>query len=120
VLTLAAAGFKMNAALISALIAVTGITVNASVLTVDALRILSPPERRRFSAVYRALRGRINALLATSGTTIAAALPFVFLPESANLVVKMLALVSALGVAGSCLASVTLIPAVMTIRKRRI
>ncbi|MDR1231399.1 MAG: efflux RND transporter permease subunit, partial [Spirochaetaceae bacterium] len=34
VLTLAAAGFKMNAALISALIAVTGITVNASVLTV--------------------------------------------------------------------------------------
>jgi multidrug efflux pump subunit AcrB len=120
VLTLAAAGFRMNAALISALIAVTGITVNASVLTVDALRILSPLERRRFPAVYRALRGRINALLATSGTTIAAALPFVFLPESANLVVKMLALVSALGVAGSCLASVSLIPEIMTITKRRI
>jgi multidrug efflux pump subunit AcrB len=120
VLVLAIVGFKMNAALISALIAVTGITVNASVLTVDALRILTPVERRAFPAVHRALRSRINALLATSGTTIASALPFVFLPESANLVVKMLALVSALGVAGSCLASVTLIPALMALRRRNI
>jgi multidrug efflux pump subunit AcrB len=118
ILVLAAAGFHMNAALVSALIAVTGITVNASVLTVDALRILTLAERLGFPAVYRALRSRMNALLSTSGTTIAAALPFVFLPESANLVVKMLALVSALGVAGSCLASVSLIPALMTMFRR--
>jgi multidrug efflux pump subunit AcrB len=74
---------------------------------VDALR----GKQSAFPAVYRALRGRLNALLATGGTTIAAALPFVFLPENANLMIKTLALVSALGIAGSCLASVTLIPA---------
>jgi multidrug efflux pump subunit AcrB len=108
VLVLTIAGFKMNAALICAFIAVTGIAVNASTLTVDALRGL---EHGPFPAVYRALRGRMNALLATSGTTIAAALPFVFLPENTNLMIKTLALVSALGVAGSCLMSVTLIPA---------
>ena len=109
VLVLYAAGFKMNAALICAFIAVTGITVNAATLTVDALR----GQRGTFPAVYRALRGRLNALLATGGTTIAAALPFVFLPENTNLMIKTLALVSALGVAGSCLASVTLIPALI-------
>ncbi|MDR1467875.1 MAG: efflux RND transporter permease subunit [Spirochaetaceae bacterium] len=107
VLVLSAAGFKMNAALICAFIAVTGITVNASTLTVDALC----GKQATFPAVYRALRGRLNALLATGGTTIAAALPFVFLPENTNLMIKTLALVSALGVAGSGLTSVTLIPA---------
>jgi multidrug efflux pump subunit AcrB len=115
VLVLSAAGFKMNAALISAFIAVTGITVNASVLTVDALRGLKGDT---FPAVYRALRSRLGALLATSGTTIAAALPFVVLPENANLMVKMLALVSALGVAGSCLVSVSLIPALTVAGKQ--
>ncbi|MDR0637686.1 MAG: efflux RND transporter permease subunit [Spirochaetaceae bacterium] len=113
VLVLSAAGFKMNAALICAFIAVTGITVNASTLTVDALR----GRCGAFPAVYRALRGRLNALLATGGTTIAAALPFVFLPETANLMIKTLALVSALGVAGSCLASITLIPALTVCRR---
>ena len=112
VLVLSAAGFKMNAALICAFIAVTGIAVNASTLTVDALR----GRLSAFPAVYRALRGRLNALLATGGTTIAAALPFVFLPETANIMIKTLALVSALGVAGSCLASVTLIPALTVCR----
>lgn len=115
VLVLSAAGFKMNAALICAFIAVTGITVNASTMTVDALR----GKQNTFPAVYRALRGRLNALLATGGTTIAAALPFVFLSENTNLMIKTLALVSALGVAGSCLASVTLIPALTVCRDKR-
>jgi multidrug efflux pump subunit AcrB len=78
--------------------------VNAAVLIADT---------RNGSALglYRVLRKRFPLLAATSGTTIAGALPFLFLARSSASVVRSLSLVSAFGVAASVLCSISLIPA---------
>jgi len=66
-------------------------------------------------SVYRLLRGRLPALLATTGTTIAGALPFLFLREGNNALVRILALVTVLGVAFSFFCSLTLVPSLMNL-----
>jgi multidrug efflux pump subunit AcrB len=103
-------GYPLNAAAACAFVAVSGMAVNASVLTADEIRRL--PELRKTGALgfYRILRRRLPVLFATGGTTIAGALPFLFLREGANAVVRVLSLVTVLGVASSCLCSLTLIP----------
>ena len=95
---------SLDAASASAFIAVSGMAVNAAVLVADT---------RGGSALglYRVLRKRFPLLAATSGTTIAGALPFLFLARSSVSVVRSLSLVSALGVAASVLCSISLIPA---------
>jgi multidrug efflux pump subunit AcrB len=95
---------SLDAASASAFIAVSGMAVNAAVLVADT---------RGGSALglYRVLRKRFPLLAATSGTTIAGALPFLFLARSSASVVRSLSLVSAFGVAASVLCSISLIPA---------
>jgi multidrug efflux pump subunit AcrB len=109
----ALAGDPLNPAAACAFVAVSGMAVNASVLSSEGLRPFL--EFRGFGrggfALYRGLREKIPALLATSGTTVAGALPFLFLREGANTLVRTLALVSALGVGASCLCSLCIIPA---------
>ena len=125
-LALSLGGFPVNGAAVCAFIAVTGITINAGVLSVDALKTafanrlaVRPPSQvsthQFLSIIYRALRGRLGALFATSATSAAAALPFLFLRENTNAAVRMLAFVSAFGVTGSALMSVTLIPALWAV-----
>jgi multidrug efflux pump subunit AcrB len=95
---------SLNAASASAFVAVSGMAVNAAVLVA---------ETNSASAIglYRILRKRLPLLAATSGTTIAGALPFLFLARPAASVVRSLSLVSAFGVAASVLCSISLIPA---------
>ncbi|GMO40716.1 MAG: hypothetical protein Ta2F_16730 [Termitinemataceae bacterium] len=63
--------------------------------------------------LYKSLRKRFATLVATAGTTIIAALPFVFLHEDANSIIKILSLVTALGVLVSCICSLFLVPAIL-------
>jgi multidrug efflux pump subunit AcrB len=95
---------SLDAASASAFVAVSGMAVNAAVLIADT---------RGGSALglYRVFRRRLPILAATRGTTIAGALPFLFLANSSASVVRSLSLVSALGVAASVLCSISLIPA---------
>ncbi|MDR2049148.1 MAG: efflux RND transporter permease subunit [Treponema sp.] len=95
---------SLDAASASAFIAVSGMAVNAAVLVADT-------RSGSVLGLYRVLRKRLPLLAATSGTTIAGALPFLFLARSSASVVRSLSLVSALGVAASVLCSVSLIPA---------
>ncbi|MDR0402621.1 MAG: efflux RND transporter permease subunit [Treponema sp.] len=95
---------SLDAASASAFIAVSGMAVNAAVIVAD-VRGSSAGE------LYRVLRGRFPLLAATSATTIAGALPFLFLSRSSAFEVRSLSLVSALGVAASVLCSISLIPA---------
>jgi multidrug efflux pump subunit AcrB len=123
-LAMSAGGFPMNGAAVCAFIAVTGVTINAGVLSVDALKTAFKDRagtrlEALFPPVYRALRGRLGALLATSATSASAALPFLFLREDSNTAVRMLAYVSAFGVTGSAFMSVTLIPALWILCCRR-
>jgi multidrug efflux pump subunit AcrB len=120
-LCLALRGSPLNPAAACAFVAVSGMAVNAAVLSAGGLTPFL--EFRRGGAgtggknpgggfaLYRGLREKVPALLATSGTTVAGAAPFLFLREGANTLVRILALVSALGVGASCLCSLCIIPA---------
>ncbi|MCL2440982.1 MAG: efflux RND transporter permease subunit [Treponema sp.] len=111
-------GSMYNLAIACAFIAVSGMTVNAAVLCTDSIRtnILAKKEKT-FLCIYSALRRKMPALLATSATSVAGAIPFLFLTEGANMLIRTLALVGALGVAASCLCSITIIPSLLFLTK---
>ena len=112
VLVLVISGAPVNTAVACALIAVSGMTVNASVISAGELW---KKGSQRTISVYKVLKSRLPALLATSGTTIAGGLPFLFLREANNTLVRTLALVTVLGVGASFLFSLTLVPSLMNL-----
>jgi multidrug efflux pump subunit AcrB len=130
---LAVAGFPLNSAAACAFVAVSGMTVNAAVLCAGGLRtadftsaveplktsVFRGSRTPRGFLIYRSLKRNLPALLATSATTIAGAVPFLFLREEANTLVRTMALVTALGVGGSCLCAVSTVPALMLLMRRR-
>lgn len=110
-LCLVLSGSAYNMATACAFIAASGMTVNAAVFCIDGL--CSSPRN-----VYSALREKMPVLLATTGTTAAGVVPFLFLREGANLLIRTISLVSALGVTCSCLCSITVIPSLFIILKK--
>jgi len=111
-------GSAYNQSVACAFIAVSGMTVNAAILCADSIRAkLRNGISKTPLSIYCALRLKIPALLSTTGTTVAAAIPFLFLTEGANNLIRTLSLVGALGVAGSFLCSITIIPSIMFISK---
>jgi multidrug efflux pump subunit AcrB len=116
-LCLALSNNAYNLAVACAFIAVSGMTVNASVLCVDSFR---RAERTGTSIlnIYLALRKKMPALLYTTATTIVCALPFLFLKEGANTLIRTMSLVGVLGVSSSFLFSITVIPSLLIIFKK--
>lgn len=107
-------GAPMNAAVACAFVAVSGMAVNASVLTVEERRAGVAAGRGRVPSdreLYRVLRARLGSLAATSATSVAGCLPFLFMAEGASSSARSLAFVAATGTAASLIASLTLIPA---------
>jgi len=116
-LCLALSGSAYNSAVACAFIAVSGMTVNAAVLCVDGLYAKTRRKKEVSTlGIYNALRRKMPALLSTTGTTVAGALPFLFLSEGANSLIRTLSLTGALGVACSCIGSITLIPSLFIIK----
>jgi multidrug efflux pump subunit AcrB len=116
-LCLVLSGSAYNSAVACAFIAVSGMTVNAAVLCTDGLQKKLQGEMTALG-VYMALRRKMPALLATTGTTVAGAFPFLFLREGANILIRTLSLTGALGVACSCFCSITVIPSIFIISKK--
>jgi multidrug efflux pump subunit AcrB len=113
-------GSAYNSAVACAFIAVSGMTVNAAVLCVDGVNSTIKKGREKNSlSVYLALRKKMPALLSTTGTTVAGAIPFLFLTEGANALIRTLSLTGALGVACSCICSITVIPSLLTISRKK-
>jgi multidrug efflux pump subunit AcrB len=110
-LCLAAAGRPFNPAAACAFVAVSGMTVNAAVLCAGAF--LESKNTGASMGLYRALRQNMPALLATTATTVAGALPFLFLGEGANTPARTLSLVMALGVGSSCFWAISAVPALL-------
>jgi multidrug efflux pump subunit AcrB len=112
-------GNSYNSAVACAFIVVSGMTVNAAILCVDGLRskIKKGKEKSIFS-IYYAIRLKIPALISTTGTTVAGAVPFLFLTEGANTLIRTISLVSALGVACSFFCSITVIPSILSITQK--
>jgi multidrug efflux pump subunit AcrB len=116
-LCLVLSGSPFNLAAACAFVAVSGMTVNAAVLCAGGMeKVLRA--REKAPALYRILRQKMPALLATAGTTIAGALPFLLLRERANELVRTLSLVTAFGVAVSCICSISAVPALSLILER--
>ena len=117
VLVLVITGAPVNAEAACALVAVSGMTVNASVISAGELwrSGLRGSKLTGSETVFRLLANRLPLLLATSGTAIAGGLPFLFLSEGNNALVKTLALVTVLGVGTSFICSLTLVPSWMNL-----
>jgi multidrug efflux pump subunit AcrB len=111
---LSATGFPINTGTACAFVAVSGMTVNAAVLCAGGLSAaLSTESTDKKLPIFRALRRNSPALLATTATTVAGAIPFLFLGENENVLVRTMAIVTALGVGGSCLCAVSVMPSLM-------
>ncbi|MDR0503396.1 MAG: efflux RND transporter permease subunit [Treponema sp.] len=130
-LCLVLSGSAYNSPVACAFIAVSGMTVNAGVLCVDELRRTLKKRFRQAQrsgtgggevelslSIYRAIRRKMPALLSTTGTTVAGALPFLFLTEGINTLIRTLSLTGAVGIACSCICSITVIPSLLTIFSR--
>ncbi|MCL2765846.1 MAG: efflux RND transporter permease subunit [Treponema sp.] len=116
---LAASGSSYNLAVACAFIAVSGMTVNASILCVDGIRSRKRTENNIPAlCIYLALRKKLPALLSTTGTTVAGAIPFLFLTEGANTLIRTLSLTCALGVASSCFCSITVTPSLLSFSQK--
>ncbi|MFA6508317.1 MAG: efflux RND transporter permease subunit [Treponemataceae bacterium] len=109
----------VSAATACAFVAVSGMAVNASVLTVD--------ERRKGGsslkaagplALYRLTRSRFSSLAATCLIAVIGSLPLLFLSDAGNATARSLAFVSALGVGASFIASLTIVPALAAFAPR--
>ena len=111
-------GGAYNSAVACAFIAVSGMTVNAAIFCVDGLRTrVQNGKTKSVMSIYLALRNKMPVLLATTGTTIAGAVPFLFLKEAANTLIRTLSLVGAFGVACSFICAITVIPSLLSISK---
>jgi len=102
-------GSAYNSAVACAFIVVSGMTVNAAILCVDGIKI-----RKN---IYNALREKMPALLATTGTTVAGAIPFLFLTEGVNTLIRTLSFVGAIGITCSFICSITIIPCLCGVQK---
>jgi multidrug efflux pump subunit AcrB len=111
-------GASYNSAVACAFIAASGMTVNAAVICVDALNSPNNSADNSIYGTYRAIRRKIPALIATTTTTIAGAIPFLFLREGANTLIRTLSLVCAVGISCSFFISITLIPSLSTLYKK--
>jgi HAE1 family hydrophobic/amphiphilic exporter-1 len=111
VLILSAFSFPVNAAAACSLVAVSGMAVNASVLTGENFKqFLNTRKPLDAMAVYRLLRSRLPVLAACTGTTAAGTLPFLLLRENSNARLKVLSLVTFFGVTASAFCALALIP----------
>jgi Cu/Ag efflux pump CusA len=111
-LILAAAGVPLDAASACAFVAVSGMAVNASVLVVNERRSrLDDAGRAGAADLYAVTRARLGSLAATCGTTVAGALPFLFLRGTDGALVRSLAFVAAAGTFASFFMALCMIPA---------
>jgi len=104
-------GTPMDATVACAFVAVSGMVVNASVLTVDERRSQHSSGTAGALDHYRLMRARFGSLAATSGTTVVGALPFLFLSDAGSAMVRSLAFVAATGTAASFVMALTIVPA---------
>jgi multidrug efflux pump subunit AcrB len=114
VLIMVLAGTPMNAAMACSLVAVSGMTITASIIVAGEFRREKPILRNRgVGFFYSCLRRCLPVLFSTGGTTITGALPFLFLSEGGNNMLKSLSLVTNFGVTASLICSLIIIPSLI-------
>jgi predicted RND superfamily exporter protein len=88
-------------------------TVNAAVLCTEGLcSVKKDTWQKQSIGFYKILRRKMPALLATTITTVSGVLPFLFLSEGVNSLIRTLSIVSALGVTSSFFCSISIVPSI--------
>jgi multidrug efflux pump subunit AcrB len=123
VIFLVLCGSRLNAAIVCSLIAVCGVTVNSSVITAGAVSF--PSVKRNGNAdyvllLYHRIKRIIPIIAATGITTVVSAVPFLFLREGSNELVRSLSVITVFGVAASCVYSISLTPALAVLIQKNI
>lgn len=108
---LAVFGQPVTAAAVVGIIILAGTSVNSFIMIVDELKC-SGWDGRSFGGIEAALRLRFNPLFLSCGTSVLAALPMLFSSRLFTDFPCTLALIIALGILGSFLASFMFLPAV--------
>ena len=112
-------GTPMNAAMACSLVAVSGMTVNASIITANEFRrMITGQVKIGVGCFYSILRQCFPVLFSMSITTIIGALPFLFLHEAGNNILRSLSFVTITGVSASWICSLVLIPSLIILIKR--
>ena len=110
-------GYQFNAISASAIIAVSGMIINSSILCVSSIEIYKNIVNKTTDfKIFFALRNIITTLIATTTTTIAGAIPLIFLKEQANFLVKIMALISTVGIISSFIFAISFVPALMVLK----
>jgi multidrug efflux pump subunit AcrB len=119
VIFLILSGSRLNAAIVCSLIAVCGVTVNSAVITAGAVSL---PSRRRCGGIgdntallYQGIKKVIPLIAGTGLTTVISAVPFLFLREGSNELVRSLSVITVFGAAASCVFSISLVPALAVV-----
>ena len=115
VLILTLSGTAINSAAACALVAVCGMAVNASIISAGNLWQRDSWHLKKIKPLsfFIALKKDIPVLLAISCTSILGSIPFLFLSESNNSLIKNLAFISVFGISISFISSLTLIPSLI-------
>jgi multidrug efflux pump subunit AcrB len=122
VIYLILSGSHLNTTIVCSLISVCGMTVNSSVIVTGALRSFLKNEmnvKKNYDfMLYSGIRKIIPIIVSTGLTTVVSSVPFIFLREGANELVRSLSLITVIGVSSSCIYSISLIPALMVLIKK--
>jgi multidrug efflux pump subunit AcrB len=112
-------GRPLNEAAAASFIALSGVAVNAAVIVSGALSSLPGNKKLSSQDIYSVLRSKSPILLATSGTTMAGALPLFFSAGEPGNLMQILSLVMFWGVLSSFICAITLAPALFILFEKR-
>jgi multidrug efflux pump subunit AcrB len=116
VIILGITGGSFNSVAILALIIVSGIVVNSSLITAADFKILlknKPIITER--QIYCILKKRIPSIFATCSTSMISIIPFFFIKDNYSSIINILSVVLFFGIGVSFVTSLTLIPSLMRI-----
>jgi multidrug efflux pump subunit AcrB len=115
-------GGNLNAVTVCSLIAVCGMTVNSAVIVVGALNDFLKKGINKYNSygfsLYHDIRKIVPLIISTGLTTVISSIPFLFLREGENDIIRSLSLITVIGVASSCIYSISLIPALLIVIKK--
>ena len=95
-----------------ALIVITGLVVNNSIFFIDGVRRYQKNQSTAQKILW-GLRNRLKPMLLTTGSTILGLIPLILPSISPSPIIRHLALVVLMGIAGSTLVTIFIIPAII-------
>ena len=101
--------YPINIKTACAFVVVSGIAINSAILCALNFRQLVRIDNKGYN-LYKILRKQLPALISTTFITISSAVPFLFLKEDNNSFIKILSIITILGIFTSSICAISIIP----------